>query len=248
MLRESIRLAFIAALQHLPARQRAVLILREVLRWHASEVAELLGTTVQSVNSALQRARATLADSDVRAGDVADPMDEDQRALLARYVDAFERYDLDSLVALLHEDMTMSMPPYDLWLRGPDQLRAWFLGKGIGCRGRHWSRCRPTDPLPSPSTGPADREAASSHGRSRSSTSSTAGSPPSRASWTPACTRASGCRRHSTAERRRRAARHTWAVSERVSERANHQYGLAAHWCPLCPNDWQQSRDSMAHQ
>ena len=88
-----------------------------------------------SVNSALQRARATLAASDVRAGDIADPVDEDQQSLLARYVDAFERYDLDSLVSLLHEDMTMSMPPYDLWLRGPDQLRKWFLGKGIACRG-----------------------------------------------------------------------------------------------------------------
>ncbi len=98
--RDTIRLAFVAALQHLPPRQRAVLIFREVLRWRASEVAELLDTTVASVNSALQRARATLADSDAGAGDTAAPMDDEQRALLDRYVDAFERYDLDSLTAL----------------------------------------------------------------------------------------------------------------------------------------------------
>src|SRR5688572_3452544 len=116
VLRESIRLAFVAALQHLPPKQRAVLILREVLQWQATEVAELLDTTVASVNSALQRARATLATKDV--GDTPDqPTDDDQRALLARYVDAFERYDLDSLTALLHEDATWSMPPYELWLQ-----------------------------------------------------------------------------------------------------------------------------------
>ncbi|MGP3984903.1 sigma-70 family RNA polymerase sigma factor [Streptomyces sp. KR80] len=133
--RESVRLAFVAALQHLAPRQRAVLILREVLAWKASEVAELLGTTVASVNSALQRARATLAASEVTAADPADPLDEDQRALLARYVDAFERYDMDLLTAVLHEDATLSMPPYDLWLRGRGEIRAWMLGTGIGCRG-----------------------------------------------------------------------------------------------------------------
>ena len=133
--RETIRVAFIAALQHLPARQRAVLILREVLRWKASEVAELLDTSVVSVNSALQRARSTLAESNVAESDVLMPEDDEQRALLARYVDAFERFDIDSLVALLHEDATMSMPPYELWLEGAGELRKWLLGAGSGCRG-----------------------------------------------------------------------------------------------------------------
>ena len=132
--RDSIRLAFVAALQHLPPRQRAVLILREVLRWRASEVAELLETTVASVNSALQRARAALAARRVTAS-VPRPMDDTQRALLARYVDAFQRYDMDSLTALLHEDATWSMPPYELWLRGHRDIRRWCLGPGIGCRG-----------------------------------------------------------------------------------------------------------------
>jgi RNA polymerase sigma-70 factor (ECF subfamily) len=130
--RETIRLAFVTALQHLPPRQRAVLILREVLRWQATEVAELLETTVASVNSALQRARATLASRDIDAAPV---VDADQRALLARYVDAFERYDITSLVALLHDDAVMSMPPYDFWLRGPVEMGRWFLGQGGGCRG-----------------------------------------------------------------------------------------------------------------
>ena len=132
--RESIRLAFMAALQHLPPRQRAVLILREVLRWRASEVADLLETTVASVNSALQRARATL--SQVRkSGTPTEPMDEERAALLARYVDAFERYDMDSLTSLLHEDATWNMPPYDLWLQTHADIRYWCLGPGIGCRG-----------------------------------------------------------------------------------------------------------------
>jgi RNA polymerase sigma-70 factor, ECF subfamily len=133
--RETIRLAFVAALQHLPARQRAVLILREVLHWRASEVAELLETTVASVNSALQRARATLQSVQVADTDTLQPLDDEQQALLARYVDAFERYDLDALTALLHEDATQSMPPYTLWLRGHEDLRGWYLGEGIGCRG-----------------------------------------------------------------------------------------------------------------
>jgi RNA polymerase sigma-70 factor (ECF subfamily) len=133
--RDSIRLAFVAALQHLPPRQRAVLILREVLRWKATEVAELLDTSVASVNSALQRARSTLAATDLSATDGAQPMDDAQRSLLARYVDAFERYDMDSLTSLLHEDATWSMPPYELWLKTHDDIRAWCLGPGIGCRG-----------------------------------------------------------------------------------------------------------------
>ncbi|HMC07815.1 MAG TPA: sigma-70 family RNA polymerase sigma factor [Actinomycetota bacterium] len=131
--RESIRLAFVAALQHLPARQRSVLILREVLRWRATEVAELLDTSVASVNSALQRARATLA---AMQGDPLDAtVDPEHRALLARYVDAFERYDIPALVGLLREDVVLSMPPYDVWLQGPRELADWFLGQGIGCRG-----------------------------------------------------------------------------------------------------------------
>ncbi len=139
--RETVRLAFVAALQHLPPRQRAVLILREVLRWKAGEVAELLDTSVPSVNSALQRARATIAAGNPAVTDPVRPMDDEQRALLARYVDAFERYDIDSLVALLYEDAVQSMPPYELWLRGPADIRTWMLGNGIGCRG---SRLVPT--------------------------------------------------------------------------------------------------------
>jgi RNA polymerase sigma-70 factor, ECF subfamily len=132
--RETIRLAFVTALQHLPARQRAVLILREVLRWHASEVAELLDTSVASVNSALQRARATLA-ARVDGSQQPEVVSADHQELLARYVDAFERYDITALVKLLHEDAIMSMPPYDFWLRGPVEMGRWFLGNGIGCRG-----------------------------------------------------------------------------------------------------------------
>jgi len=132
--RESIRLAFVTALQHLPARQRAVLILREVLRWQATEVAELLDTSVASVNSALQRARATLSTLDT--GETrSQPVTADQRAMLDRYVDAFERYDISSLVSLLRDDVVMSMPPYDFWLRGPVEMAKWFLGQGIGCKG-----------------------------------------------------------------------------------------------------------------
>jgi RNA polymerase sigma-70 factor (ECF subfamily) len=132
VLKETIRLAFITALQHLPPKQRAVLILREVLRWQASEVAELLETSVASVNSTLQRARATLAARDMSH---APAVDAEQRALLARYVEAFERYDISSLVSLLHDDAVMSMPPYDFWLHGPVELGRWFLGEGRGCRG-----------------------------------------------------------------------------------------------------------------
>jgi RNA polymerase sigma-70 factor (ECF subfamily) len=106
-----------------------------VLRWKASEVADLLDTSVPSVNSALQRARATLGSSGVTAADPPGPMDNVQRALLARYVDAFERYDLDSLVTLLHEEATTSMPPYDLWLRGRVDIKAWWAGPGIHCAG-----------------------------------------------------------------------------------------------------------------
>jgi len=131
--RESVRLAFVAALQHLPPRQRATLILCEVLRWSAAETAELLETSVASVNSALQRARATLVE---RRGEALDPIDDPaHQELLARYVDAFERYDMEQLVALLRDDVVLSMPPWNLWLQGSGDLAAWFLGQGHGCRG-----------------------------------------------------------------------------------------------------------------
>jgi RNA polymerase sigma-70 factor, ECF subfamily len=139
--RETIRLAFVAALQHLPPRQRAVLILCEVLRWKASEVAELLETSVASVNSALQRARATLEASNVSAADATPSVDKADAELLARYVEAFEAYDMDALAALIQEDAQQSMPPYELWLSGRDDIFAWWLGPGIGCRG---SRMIPT--------------------------------------------------------------------------------------------------------
>jgi len=128
---ETIRLAFVAALQHLPARQRAALILCEVLRWQATEVAELLDTSVASINSALQRARATLATANVQQVDTADV----DRELLERYVAAFEAYDVDALTALIQEDATQSMPPFDMWLSGRDDILAWWFGPGIGCQG-----------------------------------------------------------------------------------------------------------------
>jgi RNA polymerase sigma-70 factor (ECF subfamily) len=131
---ETIRLAFVAALQHLPPRQRAALILCEVLHWKAAEVAELLDTSVAAVNSSLQRARATLDSADIAdAGNGS--LSEDDRALLGRYVDAFQRYDMDALTSLIHEDATQSMPPYELWLRGREDIFAWWVGKGAGCRG-----------------------------------------------------------------------------------------------------------------
>jgi RNA polymerase sigma-70 factor (ECF subfamily) len=133
--RDTIRLAFVAALQHLPARQRAVLILCEVLRWRASEVAELLETSVASVNSALQRARATLEDRDIAATDPVAPMDPAQQELLARYVDAFQRYDVNALTSLIREDASQSMPPYDMWLAGREDVLEWWYGPGIGCAG-----------------------------------------------------------------------------------------------------------------
>ncbi len=135
-LRDSIRLAFVSALQLLPPNQRAVLVLREVLAWSAADVADLLGTSVPSVNSALQRARATLAarriDPDAAA---AQDLDEDKRRLLARYVEAFESYDMDRLTALLTEEASWSMPPYELWLQTHDDIRAFCLGPGYACAG-----------------------------------------------------------------------------------------------------------------
>jgi RNA polymerase sigma-70 factor (ECF subfamily) len=130
--RDTLRLAFVAALQHLPPKQRAALILCEVLKWQASEAAELLETSVASINSALQRARATLATADTAAPA---ELDDDARALLERYVSAFEAYDIDRLTELLHEDAIQSMPPYSLWLQGRDDIFTWWFGPGIGCKG-----------------------------------------------------------------------------------------------------------------
>jgi RNA polymerase sigma-70 factor (ECF subfamily) len=145
VLRQSIRLAFVAALQHLPPRQRAVLLLTEVLGWSAAEVADTLATSVAAVNSALQRARATLATRD--PADPWTPLSDAQSTLLDRYVDAFERYDVDALTGLLQTDATMSMPPYSLWLRGHEAIRRWLLGPGAPCRG---SRLVPTAACASP--------------------------------------------------------------------------------------------------
>jgi RNA polymerase sigma-70 factor, ECF subfamily len=147
--RDSIRLAFVAALQHLPPRQRAVLVFRDVLRWKASEVAELLDTSVASVNSALQRAHSTLESVHPDEG-ASEPINDEQRALLGRYVDAFERYDMDALTSVLRDDASWSMPPYELWLRSHDEIRRWCLGPGIGCRG---SRLVPVEANGSPAFG-----------------------------------------------------------------------------------------------
>jgi RNA polymerase sigma-70 factor (ECF subfamily) len=133
--RETIRLAFVAALQHLPPKQRAVLILCEVLRWKASEVAELLETTVASVNSALQRARSTLEVSNVNVAEAPAAVDAPDAELLARYVEAFERYDMDALTSLISEDARQSMPPFDMWLSGREDIFSWWFGPGNGCRG-----------------------------------------------------------------------------------------------------------------
>jgi RNA polymerase sigma-70 factor (ECF subfamily) len=139
--RETIKLAFVSALQHLPPRQRAVLIFCEVLRWKASEVAELLDTSVASVNSALQRARATLEASNDASRDSTSALSDEDKELLARYVKAFEQYDIEALTTLMTEEATQSMPPYDLWLKGRDNVLAWWFGPGIGCAG---SRVIPT--------------------------------------------------------------------------------------------------------
>jgi RNA polymerase sigma-70 factor (ECF subfamily) len=138
-LRQSTRLAFVAALQHLPPRQRAALLLTEVLGWSAAEVAGALDASAAAINSALQRARATMAQREIEPA--APALSDEQAELLDRYVDAFHRYDVDALAALLREDATLSMPPFTLWLRGREVIRAWQLGRGSGCRG---SRLLPT--------------------------------------------------------------------------------------------------------
>ncbi len=133
LLRESIRLAFVAAVQMLPPKQRAVLLMSEVLGCSAAEIADCLDTTPPSVNSALQRARATLEARDIRMPSTTPSRDDS--ALVDKYVDAFERFDVDAITSLLREDATLSMPPYTLWLRGPEAIRAWLLGNGSGCKG-----------------------------------------------------------------------------------------------------------------
>lgn len=148
-LRQSIRLAFVAALQHLPPRQRAALLLADVLGWSAAEIAECLETSVAAVNSALQRARATLSTRDLT--DIpTEPLSATHAELLDRYVEAFERYDVDALTRLLHDDAIMSMPPYALWLQGHESIRGWLLGPGAECRG---SRLVPTTACGSPAFG-----------------------------------------------------------------------------------------------
>lgn len=157
-LRQSIRLAFVAALQHLPPRQRATLILSEVLGWSAAEIAECLDTSPAAVNSALQRARATLESRNITpAGDT---LSDEDSLLLDQYVDAFHRYDVDGLVALLRDDATLSMPPYTLWLRGAEAIRSWLLGRGAGCRG---SRLLPTRACGSPAFGQYRPDPAGGH-------------------------------------------------------------------------------------
>jgi RNA polymerase sigma-70 factor, ECF subfamily len=134
--RESLRLAFVAALQHLPARQRVVLVLREVLRWSAKEVAEMLETSVASVNSALQRARATLDELALEDAEApAAPSSEDERKLLESYLEAFAEYDVDRIVALLRYDVVFDMPPLPLWLRGPEEVGRFMVGPGAACAG-----------------------------------------------------------------------------------------------------------------
>jgi RNA polymerase sigma-70 factor (ECF subfamily) len=148
VLRQSIRLAFVAALQHLPPRQRAVLLLTEVLGWSAAEVADSLDTSIAAVNSALQRARATLATHDLTQARA--PLSDAQSTLVDRYVHAFERYDVTALTELLHQDAILSMPPYSLWLRGHEPISTWLLGRGAACRG---SRLVPTSACGSPAFG-----------------------------------------------------------------------------------------------
>src|SRR5262249_3095005 len=149
MLRQSIRLAFVAALQHLPPKQRAILLLAAVLASSAQEIADSLETTVPAVNSALQRARATLAMRELPPTPAS--LTAEQSELINKYVAAFERYDMDALTALLRTDATLNMPPYTLWLRGPDAIRAWMLGRGGDCRG---SRLIPVEASGAPAFGP----------------------------------------------------------------------------------------------
>jgi RNA polymerase sigma-70 factor (ECF subfamily) len=139
ILRQSIRVAFVSALQFLPPKQRAALLLTEVLGWSVAEVADALDTSLASINSALQRARSTLATRDL--GEAHPVLSDAQVQLVDRYVAAFERYDVDALTHMLHQDAVLSMPPYTLWLTGHAPIHAWLSGRGAGCRG---SRLLPT--------------------------------------------------------------------------------------------------------
>ena len=197
VVRESVRIAFVAALQHLPARQRAVLILREVLKWRANEVAELLDTTVVSVNSALQRARATLSEQNITSFDAPQKFDAEQQELLARYVDAFERFDMDALVLLLHEDATMSMPPYPLWLQDGTSSRRGTSVPASGARVRSCVRSRSTA-RPASRSGGVSPDGGYNAWASTCSTSQTGRSRRSTSSSTPTSSRGSACRSTST--------------------------------------------------
>jgi RNA polymerase sigma-70 factor (ECF subfamily) len=132
--KDTLRLAFVAACQHLPATQRAILIMREVLRFSASETAEALTMSPASVNSALQRARATMSKVQPTTTDNYDETDEDQRKLVDDFVKAFEAYDMDTLTTLLKADVALSMPPLELWISGPENVTAFMLGTGQACR------------------------------------------------------------------------------------------------------------------
>ena len=193
--RETLRLAFVAALQHLPPQQRAVLIFREVLRWRANEVAELLETSVASVNSALQRARASLDATEITPSEPLEPLDEEQQELLQRYVDAFERYDMDAITSLLHEDAKQSMPPYEMWLLGREDILRWWPARVPAVVARGSSPPSRTVCRPSVSTGRAGPVGGTSRGRCRSSSCQRAGSSGSRRSSTPnGSFRSSACR------------------------------------------------------
>lgn len=132
MMRQSIRLAFVSALQNLPPKQRAVLLMIEVLGCTPVETAECLDMTVPAVNSALQRARSTV---NARGADRGEALTDAQKQMLERYVEAFERYDAEALTALMRDDVTFCMPPFSLWLSGRDSVREWMVGRGCGCRG-----------------------------------------------------------------------------------------------------------------
>ncbi|MEU7766473.1 sigma-70 family RNA polymerase sigma factor [Nocardia sp. NPDC049190] len=146
--KDALRLAFVAACQHLPATQRAILIMREVLRFSASETAEALTMSPASVNSALQRARATMSKVQPSSTDSYDETDDDQRKLVDDFVTAFEAYDMDTLTTLLKADVALSMPPFELWISGPENVAAFMLGTGSGCRDSRLIRLDGANGLP----------------------------------------------------------------------------------------------------
>ncbi len=183
---ESVRLAFVAALQHLPPKQRATLLLRDVLGFSAREVADLHGCTLASANSALQRARATLAGRRDRAGELGLPAPGGAQQVLAeRYATAFSRYEMEELGLLLHVDATLSLPPYAKWMRGMADIKSWLTGPAIGCRGSRLIPTMANSSPPSASTGPVRTGPATSPGLSRSSSSPVTASRASRHFVTP---------------------------------------------------------------